>query len=418
MKLHSLPPVVITASSFVIGCLAFAQQGATTHNNGGHSLDPSVLDELRVLEQGAIQGINPILLIGNEDRLAIAKQAHDFATKLADKDNGKYAEAWRSAFKAALAAKVGATSENLIETFRHKRLDPDAFIAELRRGRSDIARNFILNGNDDEPSPFPPSVTLNPNYQNNLRKLNEQVLPSSAEIKNVADPSLRIVGGVADTYFNDCVCIGGVGDYCCTGTLIGKNVVITAGHCFPCIRVGTRVFVGRDISKAGVELTGTAYQHPGYGKSGKHNDVCAIVLTSDVEPGVLLPRQVASSVEIDTATFIRAAGYGTTNSTGTQGFGKRRYVDIPIAEANCTGQHGYGCDVGFEFVAGSTGLNIDTCKGDSGGPAYILVGDQWVLAGITSRATMNAAHACGDGGIYVRVDKFIDWIRGLPGAHF
>jgi secreted trypsin-like serine protease len=71
-------------------------------------------------------------------------------------------------------------------------------------------------------------------------------------------------------------------------------------------------------------------------------------------------------------------------------------------------------------VAGRKGSHRDSCKGDSGGPAYVFVDNSYKLAGTTSRATDEAMDVCGDGGVYVRADGLAAWIeeavRGLPGA--
>jgi secreted trypsin-like serine protease len=68
------------------------------------------------------------------------------------------------------------------------------------------------------------------------------------------------------------------------------------------------------------------------------------------------------------------------------------------------------------MVAGHQGLQRDTCKGDSGGPLYIHTGnDQYALLGVTSRGVRNGFTTCGDGGIYVRLDRCVDWIEQVTG---
>ena len=74
----------------------------------------------------------------------------------------------------------------------------------------------------------------------------------------------------------------------------------------------------------------------------------------------------------------------------------------------------YGCDAGLEFVAGKPLLAKDSCTGDSGGPFYIEGPKGWLLAGATSSATNSAPNDCGDGGIYVRVEHYLTWMRSLP----
>src|SRR6266404_5880196 len=68
----------------------------------------------------------------------------------------------------------------------------------------------------------------------------------------------------------------------------------------------------------------------------------------------------------------------------------------------------------LEFVAG--GHSLDTCNGDSGGPAYINSGADFKVAGLTSRATADAVENCGDGGIYTRLDKQLDFVKAVASA--
>jgi secreted trypsin-like serine protease len=69
-------------------------------------------------------------------------------------------------------------------------------------------------------------------------------------------------------------------------------------------------------------------------------------------------------------------------------------------------------------VAGKPLLERDSCRGDSGGPAYVETNNGWFVAGATSRATKNSSRTCGDGGIYARLHVFEDWIKSAPGGHY
>ena len=129
---------------------------------------------------------------------------------------------------------------------------------------------------------------------------------------------------------------------------------------------------------------------------------------------------IAPSDATDQSTFVRAVGFGNSDVNSTTGFGIKRMVDIAIATVDCSGASGtqLGCDSALEFVAGAPFLNKDTCNGDSGGPVYVQHQGEWYVAGATSRATEGSSHPCGDGGIYVRLDRYRDWIRSVPGGHW
>lgn len=248
-----------------------------------------------------------------------------------------------------------------------------------------------------------PRLANDPRYLANIRKLVKQ------------KPNERIVGGsaVEGTEFNDCVAVGDDDGFGCTGTLIASNVVLTAAHCEA---LHTRVFVGNSLSKNGRELRVRKHlRHPGFNPKLK-NDLMILILEKHVT-GVK-PRALASSALIDAATTARVVGFGTTDVHATRGLGIKRKTDVPIVSQGCRGQvHGksdatvYGCHRDREIVAGKPLFLHDTCKGDSGGPFFVRdATGQWLLAGVTSRGTALASTMCGDGGVYVRVDAYAEWI--------
>jgi secreted trypsin-like serine protease len=229
------------------------------------------------------------------------------------------------------------------------------------------------------------------------------------------------VGGtpVKAGQFLDCVAVGNDQQWGCTGTLIAANVVVTAGHCAD---FATRVYFGLDVTKPGtVVRVKKRVRHPKY-HQGKHNDLMVLILDQAVAQ--IAPRALATGKTIDAANDGRVVGFGATDTSGAFGYGVKRQVDVPIASPACKGKvdgqddpMAYGCDRNLELVAGRPLLEQDSCNGDSGGPFYVAgPNGEWRLAAATSRATDSAPHNCGDGGIYVRVDKYKKWIAGIPGV--
>jgi secreted trypsin-like serine protease len=250
------------------------------------------------------------------------------------------------------------------------------------------------------------SIYDDPRFAKNARALAER-----------KKENLRIIGGkdVKGAEFPDCVAVGNAKRWCCTGTLIAPTVVLSAGHCKEC---ATRVFFGNDVTKKGTIINAIrTVQHPKYHKAD-HNDLLLLILE---RPATVKPRKIASASAITTATSGRAVGFGHIDVSGSFGYGIKREVDVPIGSTGCSGKVGgksdaaaYGCDTGLEIVAGKAILTQDSCKGDSGGPFYIRgPSSTWLLAGATSRSSKGArpGRICGDGGIYVRVDKYRDWIQ-------
>ncbi len=231
--------------------------------------------------------------------------------------------------------------------------------------------------------------------------------------KKLIPDRTRIVGGVLTADFPDCVAVGTDDLWCCTGTLVAPNVVVTAGHC---VRGGcaTRVFLGQDVDDpdAGkVVQVEEAQAHPDYRPPNPTHDLSVLILDEDA---TVAPRAIAADGMLAAAATVRLAGFGNTDVFSSGGYGRRRMVDVPLASNDPV----FGADSETEFVAGAPFLDRDSCNGDSGGPAYLQSEDSWYLAGATSRATARTIRPCGDGGIYTRVKSFEDWVRSVPGGHW
>lgn len=231
-----------------------------------------------------------------------------------------------------------------------------------------------------------------------------------ANARAMAEDHRRIVGGAPTSHFPDCVAVGTADSWCCSGTLIAPDVVLTAAHCVDPEDCGQRVHIGDDVRYADagtIVKVREAVIHPEYRGSGSA-DLAVLRLARPVD---VAPRAVAPADALEDKTFVRVVGFGRTDFAGRVGYGRRRQVDVPLAGRDVD----YGADLDTEFVAATPSRNRDSCRGDSGGPAYVRVGDRWLLAGATSRATTSRRRKCGDGGIYTRVAAHERWIRSVAG---
>ena len=296
------------------------------------------------------------------------------------------------------------------------------------------------------PTELQESALKDPTFQNNFGKTVE----AAANGKSLVEPApvgWRVLGGLGTDDFTDCVAVGRDHHFFCSGTVIGKRLVLTAGHCLtrskwgkpnmilfgPSINEGTPIEVTKIISHPQLNLQ----RHP-------INDLSLLILKDPVPDSVTI-RSVATEKQLKKSYQVTLVGFGAeTPNASSGGFGSKRTVDVPIVTYDGwqgDGNAPFGCDVGLEFVASSLEIfrprtpaprtnsgqtappeRKDTCEGDSGGPAYVRGdGADFVLAGATSRPMLNAAQylpsrekatTCGDGGIYVRVDKYwSSWIE-------
>jgi secreted trypsin-like serine protease len=236
----------------------------------------------------------------------------------------------------------------------------------------------------------------------------------------------RIVGGVpVDNEHPDCCLVGqsfpnGTKGWFCTGVLIHPRIVLTAGHCHepPDLRANAVALSADDQNRLGdAEILSVrrSVVHPNYQQTRQLSDLTVLVLRRDARTA---PVPVATAAEINEASETLLVGFGRDDVQSTRGFGRKRKVEVDITSIRraasddldeAEGRLGFESDL--EFVAGGEGF--DSCNGDSGGPAYIKVGDTKKLAGLTSRGTDSANRPCGDGGIYTRVDKHMDFVADV-----
>ncbi len=228
---------------------------------------------------------------------------------------------------------------------------------------------------------------------------------------------LPIVGGTpasAGTW-PEVVALSTPTNFACSGILIAPDLVLTAGHCH------------FNLSHAQLDTTDHAVI------SGEVIDVATVTAHEDffgtfdvaivelVEPSTLPPPRLAIDCMADQLLQDGAeaviVGFGATDLDGRVSTSILHEASVPVLDADCD-DPSRGCHrelaPGGELLAGGEG--IDTCTGDSGGPLYLFDQDgvPW-LAATTSRAASPADTACGDGGIYVRLDAVVPWIEEVTG---
>lgn len=203
-------------------------------------------------------------------------------------------------------------------------------------------------------------------------------------------------------------------EYMCSGVLISKRWLITAGHC----RVETSWTVrvaGLEASTGVLRNISAVFIAEPPGNTVAVKDIALVKLSRDAPPNATFATVNADPKLPPVQSFIRVVGYGKTDESQFMTDETLRQVDVPVTTmAYCTSIYaGLSSD---KVCAGYGPGGCDSCQGDSGGPMlqFDKQGRPVVLG------TVSSGFGCAQPqipGVYMRTAPVIDWMKSV-GASF